>query len=556
MVQQVLTITNKLNPKRIKQFNLTQFTPKDFYLAFHECDVSLCDNPNCKNYGKELPFKTFTTGFADYCDKECANSSSKRTTKIKETNLEKYGNEVVMNASHNVEKRRNNNLEKYGVLHYTQSEDFKNKSMKTVLDRYGVTNISQDEQIKLKKIETCLERYGVDNPSQHKDIQLKKIETSINRYNNKHYMGSDIQISTWEQPVRIHITNLDNLNQEYLDNNFVIDGFFDVQSAMEYFNVSYNMFARTKTRFNLPPFLCNYGKTQNQIFDLFDDALLNDRQFINPLEIDILSHEHKLGVEYNGLMFHSYGKSKYSKFNNYEKEDRNYHLLKTQLMEDKGYQLFHIFENEWLTQKEIWTSMINAKIGKSIKIFARKTIIKEVHNTQAKQFLIENHIQGYCNSNINYGLYYNEELVALMTFGKSRFSKKYEYELLRFCNIRNTTVVGGFSKLLKHFERVIKPSSIVSYANRRWSTGNVYEKNGFEFSHNSSPNYFYFKDDNELVSRNKFQKHKLKKLLENFNEKESESQNMFNHGYRRIWDSGNKVYYKEYNEEDTNTSNR
>ena len=235
-------------------------------------------------------------------------------------------------------------------------------------------------------------------------------------------------------------------------------------------------------------------------------------------------------IEYNGIMFHSHGISEHSRFNNPITAPK-YHLNKTELVEEKGYQLFHIFENEWLNVKKqkIWISIINNKLGDSQKIYARKCVIKEVNNIEEKDFLDNNHLQGNCSSSIKIGLYFNYELVSLMTFRKH---KKYQWEIARFANKINYSITGAASKLLKYFELNYNPSSLLSYANRRWSKGNLYEKLGFEYYGNTQPNYFYFKPvEKILYSREKFQKHKLKNVLSLYDESKSELINMFNDGY-------------------------
>ena len=89
---------------------------------------------------------------------------------------------------------------------------------------------------------------------------------------------------------------------------------------------------------------------------------------------------------------------------------------------------------------------------------------------------------------------------------------------------------------------------MISYANRRFSNGEVYQKLGFSLKGESGVNYFYFKDSLKLESRNKYQKHKLKNILEYYNPNESEHINMFKNGYRRIFDCGNLVFeYKNEN---------
>lgn len=232
-------------------------------------------------------------------------------------------------------------------------------------------------------------------------------------------------------------------------------------------------------------------------------------------------------------------------FDNYNDENKYYHLNKTKECYNKNINLLHIFENEWDNEvlRNIWKSVINYKLGiVENRIFARKTVVKEI-NYNIDEFLINNHLQGKCSSSVKIGLFYNEELVSVMTFGKSRFNKNVEWELLRYCNIINTQIIGGASKLFNYFLKTYNPSSIVSYANRRWSNGNLYEKLNFEFDSITEPNYFYFKEnDNVLHSRIKFQKHKLNNILENFDNTLSETINMYNNGYRKIYDCGNLKY--------------
>ena len=292
------------------------------------------------------------------------------------------------------------------------------------------------------------------------------------------------------------------------------------------------------------------SKAQYEIFDWLDcDSVMNDRQLIKPKEIDILSYEFKFGIEYDSLMFHSFGESNYNPLNNIL-ENKNIHLEKTESCEEKGIQLFRIFSNEWHNKQDIWKSMLLNKIGKNEKIFARKCLVKEVDSKTCNSFLEKNHMQGKATQFVRLGLYYNDELVSLMTFGKPRYNKNIEWELIRFCTKLNTQVIGGASKLLKYFERNYNPKSIISYANRRWSQGDLYEKLGFEYTHSTKPNYFYFhgKDGDSAVleSRVKYQKHKLKDKLETFDPNLSETENMYNNGYRKIFDCGNKVYVRKY----------
>jgi len=178
------------------------------------------------------------------------------------------------------------------------------------------------------------------------------------------------------------------------------------------------------------------------------------------------------------------------------------------------------------------------------KLYARKCTIKEIPVTEANMFLKNNHLQQSTSGNtVNIGLILGNKLVSLMTFGKSRFTNE-EYELLRFCNILNTSVIGGFPRLLKHFIIMYNPTSIISYANRRWSKGDIYENNGFEYVSITNTGYYYYhqSDTTKLFHRIKFQKHKLHALLPKFDPTLTETENMYENGYRKIYDAGQLKY--------------
>lgn len=306
---------------------------------------------------------------------------------------------------------------------------------------------------------------------------------------------------------------------------------------------------RSKVQYEIYEFVkntCNY------------DVIYNNRQTIKPFEIDILvqAKDKTIGIEYNSQMFHSFGKHQYKIFDNFNefKNLKYKDYEKYKLGVQNGIQILNIFSSEWLNEskQKIWKSIIKSKLNcVKNKIYARNCVLKEVPRNEAQEFLEKNHLQGYVNSSIRLGLYYNGKLVSLMTFGKPRrncWKGQNNYELLRFCSLTDYLVIGAASKLLKHFEKHYKPNLLVSYANCRWSDGNLYERLGFEFLYNTKPNYFYFKpnDSNELLSREKFQKYKLKTMLENFDKNLTEIENMINNGYRIIFDYGNKVYVKNY----------
>lgn len=258
----------------------------------------------------------------------------------------------------------------------------------------------------------------------------------------------------------------------------------------------------------------------------------NDRSVIKPKELDLIIPSHNLAIEFNGLFWHSELQGK----------DRKYHIDKTNSCKEVGYELIHIFEHQWVNKQEIVKDIIRKRLGLvDAKIFARKCEIKELDSTEARTFLEKNHLQGYANATHKIGLYYNDELVSIMTFGASRYDKKVDWELIRFANKLGTNVLGGASKILKYF-RTKYEGSLVSYCDISLFSGNLYKQLGFEFSHNAKPNYFYFDSMLNVYSRVSFQKHKLKDKLANFDPTLTEWENMLNNDFNRYWDCGNAVY--------------
>ena len=252
-------------------------------------------------------------------------------------------------------------------------------------------------------------------------------------------------------------------------------------------------------------------------------------------EIDILIPSKSIGIEYDGLKWHS------DEFKN-----KNYHLDKTKECRKNGIKLIHIFEDEWENKQNIIKSMLSNILGKTTnRLYARNCVVKVVDKNVKSNFLEKNHIQGNVNSEINLGLYYNDKLVSLMSFGKLRVNlgskthKDGEYELLRFCNIINTTIIGGASKLFKYFIKNYKPILIKSYCDKRWSTGRLYEILGFEFLHESEPNYYYVIGNNR---KNRFKYRKSELIKEGYDPNKSEAEIMKERGIHKIYDCGCLVY--------------
>lgn len=281
------------------------------------------------------------------------------------------------------------------------------------------------------------------------------------------------------------------------------------------------------------------SRQENEISEyirsLGHDVETSNRTILNGYEIDIVIPALKIGIEHHGLYAHAYKpqEAEYSR-----RKDHTYHRMKYLLAKKNGYHLIQIFGDQWQFNQDIVKSVIASKLGNTKKIYARKCEIREIPNGIKNKFLNENHLQGQDRSSIRYGLECQGELVAVMTFNKTKYSKEFDWELTRYCGRKFHTVVGGFSKLLSHF-RKNHTGSIVSYSDSMWSNGGAYEKNGFTLVRENKAGYFYVTPDRQhRIHRNNFRKSKISVVGDTRTEEEI----MYENKYMKIFDAGNTVW--------------
>jgi len=286
------------------------------------------------------------------------------------------------------------------------------------------------------------------------------------------------------------------------------------------------------------------SKAQKEILEYIKDlgftVINNHKKTLNGTEIDIFIPELNIGFEYNGLFWHSEKMGK----------DKNYHLNKQILAKTYGVKLCHIFSDEWIKNKEIVKNKIKHILKSSEeKIYARKCVIKEINSKEKDEFLKENHIQGADKSKYKIGAFYENKLVAVMTFSDLRkvlgsSNEEGTFELVRFAS---KNVVGIGSRLLKYFIKKYNPSRIISYADKRWTINeeNLYKKMGFNLISETKPNYWYTMGDDRRYHRYNFRKDVLVK--KGYDKNKTEIQIMEELGYLRIWDCGNYKYELNFN---------
>lgn len=388
-----------------------------------------------------------------------------------------------------------------------------------------------------KKINSYLDKYGVDNPAKSKDVQNKIEKTSTERYGTKRPSQSK-KIKT-----KYHDFFFDKL--KVFSNDLIeplfIKSEYDGSKKKEYkfrCKKCNNEFTSRMENGQIPrclkcnPHMQGVSNAEKEVSDFIKEiykgkVIENTREIISPLELDIYLPELNLAIEFDGLYWHSI-----------EKKEKEYHLNKSNLAEQKGIQVLHVFEDEWRDKQNIVKNIIRFKLGLIKSIYARKTNFKEIGSKEAKTFLDKIHIDGFSGAKYHYGLFFENELVAVMSIGKPRYNKNYDWEIVRVGY--KYRIIGGLSKLLKNF-RKSHVGSIITYANRRYFDGHGYQAVGFKFINNSEQNYYYT-DFIDRFTRVRFQKHKLKNILEEYDEKITEKENMLKNGYSIIYDCGNKVF--------------
>lgn len=469
--------------------------------------------------------------------KKYGNENYVNIEKIKQTNLTRYGFEFILQSPDIRKRIEQTCLEKYGYKQIMQSPDFREKIEQINLDKYGHKCVLSNMDVQNKIKSTMLQRYGVIHPIQSTEIKEKILHTCEERYGRHRASQSHISNESY---------NI--ISNEYLFKNFIINidyvnrTPYKLAQLLEINQGLINVYIRKYDCQHLINYKASHYEQDIQSYfnDLHVYTFLRDRKTIKPQEMDLFIPEFNFGIEFNGNYYHCV--NSLNKIEDINKRGNElYHQNKSLKAKEKGIFIYHIFEYEWNDERkrEIIKSQLRNLCHKNEnKIYARNCEIKEVKdNKLIRQFLDENHLQGYRSSKIKLGLFYNDELVSLMTFGKPYLSKsnKYEWELYRFCNKLNTSVIGGFNKLFKYFIKNYNPQSILTYSDFAKGNGNVYEKIGFKQLELTKPNYVWWNKD-EILTRYQTQMKDEVKVMEE-------------QGFLRIFDCGNYkwVWNKENN---------
>ena len=512
-----------MNTERLKNLHRTQLSEKYFshnlpevyteilnrytedidwkeklYLYLNDMDF----RPTCPICGKPSKFNSVFKGYFTHCSVQCSGKSQHRLERIHRTMKDRYGVEHALQSQICRERYEKTSIKKYGVSNVSKTTEYKEKVKSTMMEKYGGIG-SSSEIIRSKVVDT-----------------RRKNRMKLNIINEQ--IGYDSN-GNW-------ILRCSNPHQSNVcktcDKTFVISSHLYLDRC----RIGYPLCTKIYPVIDNP--------TKNTSLELFVQNILDEygieyqtnvRDVIPPKEVDIYIPSKNIAIECNGIYWHSY-------------KDPQYHIEKYSACRKNGVQLLSIWE-DWIRNKpEVVKSILKSKLGLiERKIYARHCSVKVVDSKTCKLFLDSNHIQGSSPASVKLGLYYNGELVSLMTFSKSRMGvgkNEDGYELVRFCNLSDTNIIGGASKLLKYFIKQYNPTKIISYSSNDISNGHLYETLGFHSDHVSSGAYWYISQNNfERYHRLSFCKSRLKDLGYD-TEGKTESQIMSELPYWRIYDSG------------------
>lgn len=431
---------------------------------------------------------------------------------IKYYNINKKSKQNIMSF------RIETNLDKYGCEHSLQSDEIKEKSKATCLKKYGVEYSFQSNNNKEKSKTTCLEKYGVDHPVKSKEIQDKIKSTYIKNFGSISNAYDHID----KKSKQTRINNEGSLYNSY--HNAILKQSNTIKEKYGYEWACLRPEARN---------FSNDSKPNLTFAKLLDSNNISyEREFV----INRFAYDFKVDnvlIEIDPSTTHN---STFGVFKN-DAKDKNYHYNKSKLAEENGFRCIHVWD--WDSNEKILSL-----ISKKDNIYARKCSLKEVSKKECDTFLNKYHLQGTCRSQkIRLGLYYNSELIQIMTFGKPRYNKNYQYELLRLCTKENYKVIGGSSKLFKNFIRIYNPQSIISYCDKNKFSGNVYQSLGFELLKIKPSKHWYNMKTNQHITDNLLRNRGYDQLFNtNYGKGSSNEELMINNNFVEIYDAGQASY--------------
>ena len=507
--------------------------------------------------GKPVKFINFTKGYNQFCSTKCAagssqvkegrkatcrkkyggdacTSSSDVRKKIKDTCRKKYGGDAPTCSAEVREKVRATCQERYGVSYISQIPEFRNRAVKTCLERYGTTNPNELPEIQERIKQTCLERYGTTNPNELPEIQERIKQTCLERYGVENYAQSEHFTRTILNQTQIKYPDVIGYDDS---GNWICkcphpectkcqERTYTIPAMVHY--------SRSLAGLNICTKINPVGTTiKDTTIELFIKHILDEyniqyqqnvRGIIGRLELDFYIPSHNLAIECNGVYWHS----EYCK-------PKHYHTKKKKLCTEQGINLLYFWEDQIISNPDAVRSVLLSKLGIYDRtIGARKCNIKLIDCNEATN-LLKYHLQGPAPAKRTYGLYYQDELLAVMSFSKRNINKLSDWEIIRYCCIPGTRVQGGANKLLSRFIKNTNPGKIISYSSNDISNGELYSALGFT-KVRETDSYWYI--DKQMNRHHRYSFRKSNLIKNGADPTKSEAQITAEMGLLRIWDAG------------------
>lgn len=449
--------------------------------------------------------------------------------KVKKTVVKKYGVNNVSQIEDVKSKKKQKAIEKYGVDCVLQNEIIKEKIKNTNMQKYGVDNIGKSKSVRNKAKNTNLERYGVEYPGQSMVVKNKIKSTNIQRY------GVPCVLQSEEIKMKIAKTNkerygsYDNLSNPIFKEKIK-------NTCLNRYGVPYACMTEQCRKAN--------GNANSKINQKFSQMLKNNgienklEKPLNKYSYDIEILNSNILIEINPTYTHNTTHG--SEFRGHKKKPlhKEYHFGKTINASKNGYRCIHIWD--WDNKDKI----INILKPKE-KFYARDCECREISKNESGIFLEKNHLQGSCRGQkVMIGLFLDNNLVEVMVFGKPRYNKKYDWELLRLCSDFEKIIIGGVEKMFKYFLTKYSPKSIISYCDNSKFDGNVYKKLGFiKESYGKPSKHWYNIKTKQHITDNLLRQRGYDQLFNtDYGKGTSNEMLMKENGFVEIYDCGQSTY--------------
>ena len=503
--------------------------------------------PVCLSCNDPTKWNTTTKAYGTFCSAKCSANSQTTKDKRQQTMVSLYG---VTNPAHSDvirerkkktcqlkyrgdtplhsatvrEKIIRTNNERYGTNTPLENDQIRQHTNQTKLDKYGTTNMRSVPAIDGAIRKTNNARYGGDSPFSSEAIQTKSRQTIDKLYGSINYQTSTVQEST------SLFNNTEWLIEQHHTNKLPL------YKLAELANVDPQTIANWCKSLGVT--IHKYSQSQpERDITAFIESLKCEvltRTKIHGVECDLYIPTHNLAIEYCGLYWHS---DTHSRITN------SYHRDKLEHFNQNGIRLVTIFEDEWLQTPSLVLTKLQHILGRSTDrvVYARNTTIQKCDNAERRIFMDTHHIQGNGPGSVTYKLSDKQNrTVAMMTFICNDVSSG-KWILNRYCT--ESRVLGGFSKLVSHFCKHHKWYEIKSFADLRWSCGDVYSATGFNLDGVVPPDYRYVVGKKRIHKFN-FRHQQMKNKLPNYDDSKSERDNMKQHNIHRIYDCGLLRYIK------------